>query len=71
MEETDPLLSSPLSRRFSRALSIGFIPRAQRDSVCNNLVAFNPYGDADNPMEWPKSYKWGIISLLAFMAFTV
>lgn len=71
MDETQPLLSPSLSRTFSRTLSVGFIPEVRRNSVCNNLIAFDPNGDDDNPMEWPKSYRWGVICLLAFMAFTV
>ncbi|TAQ84242.1 hypothetical protein B7494_g7443 [Chlorociboria aeruginascens] len=60
-----------LSRTISKALSNGFAPEAQRDSVCNNLITFDPDGDPDNPVEWPNSYRWGVILLLAFMAFTV
>lgn len=36
-----------------------------------DVVDFDPNGDEDNPMDWPTSYKWGIVALLAFMAFTV
>ena len=35
------------------------------------LVDFDPNGDPDNPMDWSKNYKRGVVSLLAFMAFTV
>ncbi len=35
------------------------------------VVDFDPDGDADNPMEWPAAFKWGIVLLLALMAFTV
>jgi hypothetical protein len=28
-------------------------------------------GDAENPLEWSTSFKWGMVMLLAFMAFTV
>jgi hypothetical protein len=28
-------------------------------------------GDAENPREWPIAYKWAMVSLLAFTAFTV
>ena len=27
--------------------------------------------DIDNPQDWEPAYKWGVVSLLAFMAFTV
>lgn len=32
---------------------------------------FDPLGDVDNPLEWPTALKWGIVTLLALMAFTV
>ncbi|KAK5122287.1 hypothetical protein LTR85_004198 [Meristemomyces frigidus] len=35
------------------------------------IVRFDPKGDAENPLDWPVAYKWGIVGLLAFMAFTV
>ena len=35
------------------------------------LVDFNPNGDPDNPMNWSRAYKLGVVSLLALMAFTV
>ncbi|KAG0652167.1 MFS transporter prlG [Hyphodiscus hymeniophilus] len=35
------------------------------------LVDFDPNGDPDNPLDWPKAYKLGVVLLLAFMAFTV
>jgi pyridoxine/pyridoxamine 5'-phosphate oxidase len=31
----------------------------------------NVYQDADLPEDWCFAYKWGIVALLAFMAFTV
>ncbi|TVY20476.1 Efflux pump radE [Lachnellula arida] len=34
-------------------------------------VDFDPNGDPDNPMDWSKPYKWGVVALLFFMAFTV
>lgn len=27
--------------------------------------------DPDDPLQWPSSYRWGIVALLALMAFTV
>ncbi|KAK4497736.1 hypothetical protein PRZ48_010389 [Zasmidium cellare] len=36
-----------------------------------DIVDFDPEGDEENPMDWPTTYKWGIVALLAFMAFTV
>jgi hypothetical protein len=35
------------------------------------LVEFDPAGDAENPMDWPLTYKWFIVSILALNAFMV
>lgn len=32
---------------------------------------FDPQGDPENPREWPSTFKWAIVLLLACMAFTV
>ncbi|KAI7623211.1 hypothetical protein KC343_g7392, partial [Hortaea werneckii] len=32
---------------------------------------FDPDGDQDDPRQWPMAYRWGLVSLLALMAFTV
>jgi hypothetical protein len=37
----------------------------------HKIVEFDPNGDPDNPMDWPKRYRWSIVLLLAFMAFVV
>lgn len=37
----------------------------------NNIVAFDPTGDVDNPYTWSATYKWSAVSLLALTAFTV
>lgn len=39
--------------------------------LLDNVVDFDPNGDPDNPLEWPSAFKWGIVALLAFTAFTV
>ncbi len=41
------------------------------DPADKDIVDFDPSGDHENPQDWPKAYKWGIVALLAFMAFTV
>ena len=33
-------------------------------------VKFDPNGDPECPLDWPMSYRWGIVALLAFMSFT-
>jgi hypothetical protein len=63
MAETQPLLT-PL-------LSNGHVIESSHHGEYDNVVEFNPQGDEDNPMDWPQSYKRGVIMLLAFMAFTV
>lgn len=35
------------------------------------ILEFDPKGDRENPREWPSSFKWAIVLLLACMAFTV
>jgi hypothetical protein len=62
MDETEPLLSA-------RSLSDEDVTKGQDDAF--NTVEFNSDTDPDNPWNWPESYKWGVILLLAFMAFTV
>ncbi|KAI1342559.1 MFS general substrate transporter [Xylariaceae sp. FL0016] len=60
MDETQPLLQDTT-----------LVTVSSRDGLDpKNIVDFHPEGDADNPLDWPKAYKWGIVSLLAFMAFT-
>jgi hypothetical protein len=39
--------------------------------TANPLVDFDPNGDPDNPIEWPKGYKMGVVCLLALLSFTV
>lgn len=35
------------------------------------IVRYDPDGDTECPRDWPQAYKWFIVFLLAFMAFTV
>jgi hypothetical protein len=37
---------------------------------CVESVKFDPAGDPECPLDWPWAYKWGVVSLLAFMSFT-
>jgi hypothetical protein len=62
MDETQPLLPSDAE----------YTPIPERDQIPDkDIVTFDPDGDEENPLDWPTTYKWGIVSLLAFMAFTV
>ena len=60
-DETRPLLQD------ADATANGSLKAAN----ANDIVDFDPSGDPENPRDWPKAYKWGIVALLAFMAFTV
>ncbi|EXJ82516.1 hypothetical protein A1O3_06329 [Capronia epimyces CBS 606.96] len=62
-DETQPLL-----RRPSADEDADNKPSSPDDVV---IVDFDPAGDEENPLDWPAAYKWGIVALLAFMAFTV
>ncbi|KAI1762961.1 MFS general substrate transporter [Hypoxylon sp. FL1150] len=62
MDETQPLLQDVHLVYDERDATV--VPN-------KDIVDYDPNGDAENPLEWPKAYKWGIVSLLAFMAFTV
>jgi hypothetical protein len=57
MDESQPLLGHAAE----------YEPQASNQQ----FVDFDPNGDAENPLEWPRAYKNGVVSLLAFMAFTV
>jgi hypothetical protein len=57
MDETQPLL--------------GHVDQSQLRTANQSPIDFDPNGDPDNPMDWPHAYKLGVVSLLAFMAFTV
>lgn len=62
MDEIQPLLPTESDR-----LSI-----PERDQIDDkDIVGFDPNGDAENPLDWPATYKWDIVALLAYMAFTV
>ncbi|KAI1172776.1 MFS transporter [Nemania sp. FL0916] len=65
MDETQPLLAE-----------VHLVDTERCDegdaAVCQeDIVDFDVAGDPENPMEWPTAYKWGIVFLLSFMAFTV
>ncbi|KAI0447642.1 MFS transporter [Xylaria telfairii] len=61
MDETQPLLAD-----------VHLVDTERCDEISHkDIVDFDVGGDAENPMEWPTAYKWGIVSLLSFMAFTV
>jgi hypothetical protein len=64
MEETSPLL------RYASPTYIEHpLPKSPQNET--TTVNFDPDGDPDNPLDWSRSYRWGIVGLLACMAFTV
>jgi hypothetical protein len=65
MNESSPLLNR--SHSVSTAIDSLY---DQDESVRRASIAFNPAGDDENPLDWPKAYKWGVVALLASMSFT-
>ncbi|KIX99028.1 uncharacterized protein Z520_05489 [Fonsecaea multimorphosa CBS 102226] len=61
MDETQPLLRSTIQAQQG----------PDKAAHPTDIVDFDPNGDPENPRDWPTAYKWGIVALLAFMAFTV
>ncbi|KXT01290.1 hypothetical protein AC578_2689 [Pseudocercospora eumusae] len=59
VDETSPLLRSQC--QFSD----------DHGASSKNVVDFDPNGDPENPLDWPNTYKWCIVFLLALTAFTV
>jgi hypothetical protein len=70
-DEQTPLLATASLNGFVN----GSTPRRDSTSGFANAPAILkavdfPERDNDNPLEWKRGYKRGIIFLLAFMAFT-
>ncbi|OIW22498.1 major facilitator superfamily transporter [Coniochaeta ligniaria NRRL 30616] len=61
VDENQPLLGA--SEDLAR--------RQDEDDALHGAIDFDPSGDPENPLEWPSAFKWGIVALMAFMAFTV
>ncbi|KIW22889.1 uncharacterized protein PV07_11137 [Cladophialophora immunda] len=61
MDETQPLLRNTIQAQQG----------PDKAAQPTDIVDFDPNGDPENPRDWPNAYKWGIVALLAFMAFTV
>ncbi|QSZ36412.1 hypothetical protein DSL72_006289 [Monilinia vaccinii-corymbosi] len=82
-DETQPLLAPvpPPSANLNAAVATAAarqypcIPdpdvNISNDDSFDWRIDFDPNGDAENPLEWPKAYHNGVIMLLAFMAFIV
>ncbi|KAK3901769.1 major facilitator superfamily domain-containing protein [Staphylotrichum tortipilum] len=66
-DETQPLLRS-ITNEGHQVYTSGD-GAAAADEV--TIVDFDPRGDPENPIDWPAPFKWAIVGMLAFMAFTV
>lgn len=44
--------------------------RSSFEYSCNE-IDFERNGDSENPLDWPYSFKCGIVALLSFMGFTM
>ncbi|KAK3092208.1 hypothetical protein LTR53_019642, partial [Teratosphaeriaceae sp. CCFEE 6253] len=63
MDERDSLISSNGN---------GYGTHGQTNEADSDAtLLFSSQDDSDDPQNWKTSYKWGVVSLLAFMAFTV
>jgi hypothetical protein len=63
--ETSPLLQDSNTDRLERV-------DVHVDGIKDeSLVDFDLKDDPEDPQQWPKIYKWAIVCLLAFNAFTV
>jgi len=60
MDETSPLLPDQDESRLE-----------QQGNLSGVLADAGIKVDLDRPQDWPAHYRWGVVGLLAFMAFTV
>lgn len=58
-------------RSYETQPLLGHVDEDEGRTTDRPSVDFDPNGDPDNPLEWSKGYKRGVVALLAFMAFTV
>lgn len=47
------------------------VENAEADGKHDEVILDFEAGDPENPREWDSKFKWLIVFLLAFMAFTV
>lgn len=71
-DDTQPLLGA-LAPEQRQAYTHSAAPLQDVADIAEptTIVDFDPNGDAENPLEWASPFKWGVVSLLACMAFTV
>ena len=63
MDETTPLIDSQTNGHLTHHPATEPETEPEPD--------FHAKGDQDDPQQWKLIYKWGIVSLMAFMSFTV
>jgi MFS family permease len=63
MDETTPLIDSQTNGHLTHH------PATEPETEPE--LDFDAKGDQDDPQQWKLIYKWGIVSLMAFMSFTV
>lgn len=59
MAEIEPLLPDT-----------SYLHRETSSSSKDDRILDFESGDPANPINWPRTYKWGIVALLASLAFT-
>ncbi|KAF1833932.1 MFS multidrug transporter-like protein [Decorospora gaudefroyi] len=70
-DEEQPLLRILSSEREDVDVDVATQTNTiKEDDVGSQLLDFEPF-DAEDPRNWPRGFKWGIVLLLALMAFTV
>ena len=63
MDERQPLLQNERTDEEEQ--------RQPQHDQKHGIVTFDPDGDPLNPLDWPTKYRWAIVLLLAFQAFSV
>jgi hypothetical protein len=72
MDESQPLLRNITPERHQQAYTNPLPDEDGGADIAETIIVdFDPRGDPDNPLEWPTPFKWTVVSMLAFMAFTV
>jgi hypothetical protein len=70
-DDAQPLLRSVTNEGHQVYTDPAPVPQNAAEDSETTIVDFDPNGDAENPLEWAKPFKWAVVSMLAMMAFTV
>lgn len=71
LDETSPLLRVENDLIHDEQILNGTCKKDANRNPSRNIVDFDPDGDDENPLDWEPAYKWSMVFLIAFMAFTV